>query len=469
MQGKIRTRLVLLVALAALAAVIVPAGLAFGGSEDPVFGPGEIIYLSMGNPSSQDVITFGDLEQQIPTKKNDCTWIYGAPENINTKGPDAILLVDPINAATLGENKDHIGTKGPNDGAGEPCALAAAGAGLEGRNEGISVELVDPDHFMTGFSVDVRLKFDSTIIAKTYDSESNQVGPVEGIPYSVDAADSGSDSADNYRFTYFAAPGDEFVRVEFVAQAGAFALGGGHDSDPTMPGAFDTSSYASQFQTGREYDGDLTCQESHTVGDLTLNDVEGTVTMHAMYFDPDPADEVDLPLDWYIANCRLKLFDDDVAENSLAFIPSLANTSARYTWLVTLVDQPITSGTGGVITSLQAQYNLDGDLSFGPTNDMLACNGQPIDSPTDFGQEAYDNYWQLDDLDDDMGSSLGIQATDGAGNLLFESGDPVPLLPDGETICYYSAGVTPTGVDSDGPIGTEIWKIYFGGDPGGFW
>lgn len=430
MSGKIQIRLAVLAALAALVAVVVPSGLALGNhdGEGEIAVPGEVIYLKMGNPSSNDVITYGDLSQAIPTKKSDCTWINN---RINTAGPNQILVVSPINAAKLGESKDHIGTKGPNDGSGEPCALAAAGQGTNGSNEGISIKLgTDADTAMSGFSIDIRLKFNSTVKAITY---ANGTPVDEAIPpFTMGPSDNGPDSADNFRWTYEAEEGKEFTEVRFVATSGAFALGGGVESD--VPGAFDNTSFASQFQTVETFDGQITCGDTHIVDDNT--DTVGVVTVRSMEFEGSEG--------FVTTNCLLKLYTDATGAARLAFVPTLTNTSARYTIDVTVENQPITVASGptppaGTITSLVAVYNADGDLTFpaGSSDPLQACNTTPVlaDDPSTPGVNEYEVFWTQVDTG---------------------------LLPAGETACFYHASVTPTSAG----FGTEDWSIYFEDDPG---
>jgi hypothetical protein len=105
----------------------------------------------------------------------------------------------------------------------------------------------------------------------------------------------------------------------------------------------------------------------------------------------------------------------------------LPDTRARYTLLLTIDDQPITTDGGGQVTSLLMEYN---DGAFGASDMPLEpCLGQPTFSSTFFEQE-------------DTG-----------------------LLPDGEFACYYNVEVTPTGAVDGVVIGTEVWSIYFEDDP----
>ncbi len=432
MSGKIQVRFAMLAALAALVAVLVPASLAAG--EEGVTAGAGIIYLSMGISPSSYVITYGDVTPQpIPTKKNDCTKV----DALNPGNANSILVVTEINALSLGEAKDQIGTKGPNDGSGEPCALAAAGAGTNGEDEGISVKLGEAagDVLMDGFSVDIRLKSNGDVLATTY----RDGAMVDSDPFTVEGPDNAPDSRDNFRWTYEAAAGDEFDEVRFMAVAGDFSLGGGANTTFYGDVGFDEQSKASQFRTVMAYDGDIECDPDFA--NIGVEDVDltyGTVVMRAENLDGS----------WRIDECVKKPYLADVGTDSIFFTPfdptGYSGTSARYTLEVAVENQPVTSDGNGQITSLVAEYDPAGSVDFpaGAGMPLKSCQFEP---PLDSNASGYDSFWEQ-------------VSPVGQGSL--------NLLPSGDTACFISASVTVTGVIGGQTVGTEHWLLYFEDDPG---
>jgi hypothetical protein len=130
-------------------------------------------------------------------------------------------------------------------------------------------------------------------------------------------------------------------------------------------------------------------------------------------------------------NCDLKPYFSDIDDASLAFMPELAGTDARYTIEIDVTNQPITI-VDGTITSLIAKYNLEGVLTLPNEANMplKACLAQPVLSGA-----GYDAFWTQ-------------------GN--------VGLLPAGEIACWYHASVETTSAG----FGTEHWGVYLEDDPG---
>lgn len=471
MSGKIRTRLAVIGALAALVAVLVPAGLASGShADDPSTGDPSWLLLTLGKTDEITWTADGSAVQTIKTRNNDCFFIeFGGTD---------LLTIDAPGDELLGHVKDGFGAELASGSSGDPCGKAEAD-----KNESISVSLgsaLAGDYLFRAIDVDLELKFDASVDV-IFKHEGTEVTTVQGW-----MADSGADdnpdsgNSDNFRFNSndVLSDGDTslskqvslpilFDEVVFVPQAGALSLEGG--ADGTVDGTLveGEANNSSQLEIVKTFDGEMTCGDVHDFPeDTSLVNTIGAVTLHAMEFDPDGETWV---TEFSDIDCLLKLFNDDTGDASLAFVPELDDVAGRFTIMVTVEGQPVTTDGTGTINSLQAQYNLNGDISFGPTADMQACNGQPVDDKTlDDGNGTDDNiaddyheYWQQNDP---------VYGTDGAGSLIVDGdGDPVPLLPGTETICFYSSGVTITGVDASGnPIGTETWKIYFEDDPGMF-
>lgn len=405
-------------ALAVLIGVMVPMALAVGShGGDPVTGgSASVVELKLGR---QDRVTWGSETQSISTQRNDCTAV--------SFGTDPQLLVVTPFGGVLGQVRDGLGVLSPSDGAGEPCGRVEFSAG-----EAISASLGSSldGYLMTAVDVDLELKFEAVVSVQFLHDGSvvhtDTFDPATG-------SDDGPDSGDNDNYRYFHRPGvtgeetaDQifFDEVKFTPTSGSMSLEGG--ADGTEAGTL-ASGNGSQFEVIRTFDGEITCGDTEDIGVQGTDSVYGGVTLHAM--DSAPLDGT-----WEITDCLLKPFDGDVTDTALAFVPDLDDTSARYTALITVEDQALTVDGNGQITSLIAEYEPTGDLSFPDesTAPLQACDGQPNLDSTDDGYEAF---WSQAD---------------------------VGLLPAGETACFYSASVTPTSAG----FATESWGIYFEDDPG---
>jgi len=173
----------------------------------------------------------------------------------------------------------------------------------------------------------------------------------------------------------------------------------------------------------------IDCGETVLIEDAAFDLILGEVTLHTV-FDGEV---------WLTgADCPPKPYTDDVTEDTLSFLPFLEDTVGRYTIVITLDEQVITTDPEtGQITSLIMEYSESGDFGL-DSRALLACESEPPN----------------DDPDDPA-----YQAADWTVNL--------GLLPEGESACYYDVSVTTTGTDSEGTtLGTEIWRIFFEDDPG---
>lgn len=405
-------------ALAVLIGVMVPMALAVGshGGDPVTSGSASVIELKLGN---QDKVTWLDESQSISTRRNDCTLV--------SFGTDPQLLVVSAFGGVLGEVKDGLGVQSPSDGAGEPCGRVEAA-----DSEAISVSLGSTldGYLMTAVDVDLELKFDAVVTVE-FLHEGSVVATDTFDPST--GSDDGPDSADLDNYRYFHRPGvtgaeepDQvfFDEVKFTPTNGSISLEGG--ADGTEAGSL-ASSNTSQFEVITTFDGEITCGETANIGVEGTDSVYGGVTLHAMDFGPVDGN-------WEITNCLLKPFNADVTDTAFAFVPQLEDTSARYTAEITVEDQALTVDGNGQITSLIAEYDPSGDLSFPDesTAPLQACEGQPNLDSTDAGYAAF---WGQAD---------------------------VGLLPAGESACFYSAAVTPTSAG----FATENWGVYFEDDPG---
>lgn len=418
MTGKVHIRLAVLAALAALAAVLVPAGLAAGSHEEDsvLTGDASYVLLTLGN---KDHVTWtGDttLTQEINTKKNDCLAVDFEEE------PD--LLGVGASGGELGEVKDGLGVQGPSDGSGEPC-------GRVEDSEAIAVSLgtfLDDDFLMTAVDVDLELKFEAAVIV-TYFHNDEKVAEDRFAP--MEKADDGPDSKDGDNYRYHNRPLDSngqqihFDEVKFAPESGSFSLEGG--ADGTDNGSLFDKSNASQFEVVETFDGEISCGDEVTIESGV--DVSGVVTMHSLLDDMDDPEAT-----WNSGCTLLKLYNDDVTNASLFFEPELENTSARYTLVYTAIDQAVTTESNGQISSLKMTYDPTPPFELTESVPLQACEGQPVLDSDDPG---YDGFWEQTD---------------------------VGLLPEGEFACFYSATVTTTGEDT----GDEVWGIYFEDDPGWF-
>jgi hypothetical protein len=418
MSGKIQTRLALLAALAALVAVVVPATLAFGSHDGGITNPGspEYVFLKLGNT---DAVVFGDQTETI-TGKNNCTATTFA-------GPDLLNL--SAVGGSVGFVKDGFGVRSSGDGNGEPCGRVEADDG-----EVLSVTLGSAisDYLMTAVDLDLELKFNASVDI-FFKHDGNVVAEVQdftGMGGSDDGPDSGD--LDNFRFnsrmygvntetdTVF------FNEIVIDPDAGAVSLEGG--ADGTEAGELVTTNNWSQFEVVKGFDGDINCGDTDPLFEEGVS-TSGNVTMHSE----------DLGEGWLLEpNCELKPYNFWLENDALAFVPELADSSARYTIEITVEDQQITVDGNGQITSLVAVYDPAPELTFPDGADesaLKACLDQPI---LDMGDDGYDAFWQQDDA------------------------DGVGLLPAGESACWYHASVESTGSG----VGTEFWGIYFEDDPG---
>jgi len=419
MTGKKRARLPILISIAALIAVIVPAGLASGSHDGPpvIVGNTSVVLLNLGDT---DNVTWTDQTQTITTARNKCT-----PVTFGTS-PE-LLSVTPI-GGDLGIVKDGLGIQSQGDGNSGPCGQAEAEDG-----EGIAIALGSTlsGYLIQAIDVDLELKFDAEVEITYYHNGQ----PVDSDTFDGMGPDDGPDSADldNYRYNSEQEGINAFFdEVVFVALAGAFSLEAGVDG--TENGAL-ADNNSSQFEIVEAFDGEITCGQSADIGIPGVDTTYGTVTMHALDLDASSPG-----VGWEITEppCIMKPYNSATALAALAFLPELENSEARYTLEVTVENQAITQDSNGTITSLLAEYNLTGDLSFpsGGTP-VQRCQGQPIIDQLDVD---YDAFWS-------QNSPVQVGEVD--------------LLPTGEIICWYLASVTPTGID----VGTEVWGFLFIDDP----
>jgi hypothetical protein len=387
----------------ALLAALVPATIAFGTHSDfSGVVPGGVVVLQMGNGPTADQVVYGSETQNITTSRSSCTAVDDSFE-------DAWLLniADGPAGSSLGEAKDQIGVQSGSDGNGENCVRTAPG-------ETMTITLGDKfasGTVMGGFDLDVQLKFNSEIQATTVRGGL----PQDTLTFTGEGlSDNGPDSEDNRRWAHIAARGKEFDTIVLTAVEGTFSIGGGKNL--AEPGVFVTSSKGSQFAIGPVFDGEINCEpgtNSVRIDDPAVEDVVGVVTMHSL----------NLGSVWD-ADCSVKKpYDELVTESSLLFAPVLEESLARYTMILTLEDQPITTDADGQTTSLIMEYN---DGFGGGDKTLQPCLGQP---------QFTDAFFEMD--------STG-------------------LLPTEEFACYYGVSLTPTG---DG-FGTEVWNIFFEDDPG---
>jgi hypothetical protein len=414
MNGRAQTRVVVFAALVAVAAVLVPAGLAAGshGGDAVVSGDPSVVYLTLGR---SDEVTWGDDTQSIATRNNNCLVVDFA------ETPE--ILVVSADGGQLGQVKDGLGVKSPSDGSGEPCGRVEAD-----DDEAISVKLGShlDDYLMTAIDVDLELKFNAEV--EVYFLHDGQPVLEDPDPFSgAGGSDDGPDSndGDNYRYVFDPEDPVYFDEVVFKPTAGAISLEGGADGTDTAEAPFDTTSNSSQFQVVKTFDGQITCGNQVRIDDSEVEEVVGWVTMHALNLDPP--EDPEHPWD---AECTdLKNYDEEVTPSSLLFAPVLPDSRARYTLILTVEDQPIITDGGGQVTSLLMEYN-DGQFGSSDTA-LLPCVGQP---PTDFNDAFFE--------EDDTG-----------------------LLPDGEFACYYDVSVSPQYQDDGVVFGIERWSIYFEDDP----
>lgn len=419
MIGKIRTRLALLVALAALTAVLVPATLAFGSHvSDPVAGSGpEYVFLQLGNT---DQVRFGTQFQPISTNKNRCTVVgFGSPQ---------LLIAKPFGGA-LGHVDNSIGVQSQGDGNGSPCSWIEASDG-----EAISLKLGSAmsSYLMTAVDVDLELKGNATV-AVTYWHDGTQITQANDTFDPMSPSDDGPDSGDLDNWRYFHRPTDGsgkqiyFDEVKFTPVQGTLSLEGG--SDGTDNGLLVTTNNWSQFEVYSVFDGQITCGEDN--GIMISNPAfpaTGSVVMRSLDLD-------DVAGGYDISCTQKKNYNDSVGEDSLAYLPETGVGAARYTIVLTIPQQPVDSDNGsGVITTLQMQYSALGD--FTDLVALEACVGQPELNSSD---AEYETFWE---------------------------GDLSDFFPGDDTACYYKVDLAPSGLLEGTNRATETWHIAFEGDPG---
>jgi hypothetical protein len=404
----------------ALVAALLPAGLAAGSHDgsSPTTGDPSVVSLALG---ATDQVTWMSTTPQTISGRNNCTVTFGGSQ----------LLVFTPTGGQLGLVKDGLGVKSTGDGTGEPCGRVEASDG-----EKISVALGSAlgDYLMTAIDVDLELKFNASVTVKFYHEGTEIVAArVTGWTGSG-GSDDGPDSGDGDNFRFYARPtagGNPilFDKVEFVPTSGAISLEGGADgtdpSDIDGNGVLDADNF-SKFEVARSFDGQITCGDTAEIENEAVPGVLGVVTMFSMQFDPEGSD----PMDWYVSECLLKPYSDDVTEDSVFFVPELENTSGRYKITITAEDQDIITDGDGQVASLFMLYDPEGDSE--PTVPLQPCEGQPV---VDSGAAGYEAFWTQED---------------------------VGLLPAGQSACYYDVSLMPTGAN----VGTEVWDIYFEDDPG---
>ena len=328
MHGRIQTRLALLGALAALVAVLVPAGLASGShGEDPVVTTGDpsLVYLTTGK---QDNIQWSAGTEDIQTAKNDCSVV-------NFVTPPDLLTVTP-GGGTLGFVKDGFGVQSAGDGAGEPCGRAEAD---DGETLTVSLGSTLDSYLMTAIDVDIEMKFNAILDIIFYHDgvEVDRVTGWTGMGGSDDGPD--SKDLDNFRFNsednnVKNITGEFFDTVMFVPTSGAISLEGGADgTDPNTLGGVDNpygntpqvdESRSSVFQIQPVADGEITCGPDNgiTIQDASVTNVVADVVMRSLSLNGGEWD----------SNCTyLKPYTDSVTDTLLTFIPDEPESPARYT------------------------------------------------------------------------------------------------------------------------------------------
>lgn len=441
MSGKIQIRLAILAALAALVAVVVPSGLVMGAEDGPIIGDDTgILLLDLG---STNEVTWEDesLTQAIDTRRNRCTPV--------TPSDDPELLAFITTGGDLGYVDGSLGVRSSGEGNSGKCAQINFDAG-----EAITVSLGSDTsgYLLNAIDLDLELKFDATVKV-----EYKLDGAVVGTDSTFDGigADDGPDSADgdNYRYNSEVRGFTDllFDTVVITPLAGAVSLEAG--ADGTEDGLLEPGNNDSQFRIAQVFDGVLDCfPASAQIGASGVDTTYGTVIMRSQ----------DQGSGWILDECLLKPYNADTASAALSYVPELSGTDARYTIDVNVEDQLIDVDTDssnsipdGTITSLVAVYNETGDLTFpaASTQPLQSCGFTP---PTNDTDASYNTFWQQSSPVDN-----GVLPGGGGDNT------GLNLLPTGEIACFYSAMVSPTGLNGDGDqIGTEQWSIYFEDDPG---
>lgn len=445
MSGRVRNKVGLIAAVTTAIALMIPAMLALGDDDPIITGDSSVVLLTLG---AIDEITW-EAETQSVDLRNNCSIRFGSD-------PELLSIVGVPGA--LGHNKDGLGVR-TGGSRGEPCGRTEADNG-----ESITVSLGSDlsGYLMTAVDLDLELKFNASIQIRFLRDGSDVVVPA--ITFDGADSDDGPDSKDldNYRFVF--APGEPiypdepvyFDTVLLTPTSGSFSLEGGADlsdnldecDDGDADGIYpcgkldDTLNTSSQIAVVETFDGEIDCGDIEPLGNAT---VSGFVTMHA-------EDGPDFSWTTDDLTCVPKPYNTDATNDSISFMPVLDGYVARYTFDVVVRDQEITT-SGGQVTSLNAIYNDNGDLTFPDGGDGVeACNGTPL-LVNDPNNEDYEEYW--------IEETLRVPGT-------LET----PIMPDGDDgnplpICFYSASVDIDGPDSDGVLrGTENWSFLIFADPG---
>jgi hypothetical protein len=370
-------------------ALLLPAGLATGSGwkHKDKGGSENVVLLSLGK---HNYVQWNEAKQAISSKGGCNTPTFGKPNILEVSAGGGSLTLK-------------------HDGFGVKAKKAAWGCDTVDKNESLTVSAgaALDGWIMSALDVDLEVSKD----AKVEISFRRDGAEVARATFQPKVKKDGTNVRYFHRPEKGGAPA-LFDEVVFKAKKGWFSLEGGHDQKAN--GKLHKSK-ASQFEVVPEFDGEITCQDSITIADPNITSVVGQVTMHAMGSET-----------WQTGDCQLKFYNDEVTSDLIAFLPSLAGMSARYTMDLTLHGQPITF-SDGLISSLGLTYDAAGGSN--PTRPLLQCVGQPV-----LGGGGYDAFWSQPD---------------------------VGLLPAGETACFFNVEL-----DTTGPaVGTEFWKIYFEDDP----
>ncbi|HEX6946825.1 MAG TPA: hypothetical protein VF246_05705 [Acidimicrobiia bacterium] len=371
-------------------ALVLPASLATGSGwkskhKSGTDAPDNVVLLTLGKTNH---VKWGDLKQGIFSK--------GGCNEPQFGNPDILSVTAGGGSLTL--KQDGFGVK----------AHTAWGCDTVDKGESLTVSSGEAllGWLMAAVDLDLELSKGAKVEI-SFRRDGNEVASETFSPYV---------KSDGTHVRYFKRPKDGgspilFDEIVLTSKGGWFSLEGGDDQKDYGKLA---KSKASQFEVVA-FDGEITCQDTVTIAEPEITTVAGMVTMRAMGTDT-----------WQTDDCQLKFYNDDVGQDFIAFLPSLAGLSARYTMDLTIHGQAITFADG-VITSLGLTYDPEGQPN--PTRPLLECLAQPV-----LGGEGYDAFWSQAD---------------------------VGLLPEGETACFFDVGLKPTGPG----VGTESWKIYFEDDP----
>lgn len=379
---------------ALIAALLVPAGLAAGtGWRQMPYDNSDrtdVVLLVLGK---YDYLKWGDQKQAIYPQGGCNTPIFAA-------NPDILRFAAGAGSLTL--KYDGFGVKGHS----------AWGCETVDKGESITVSMGTALDTLAMSAIDIDFELlKKTKIGVSFRFQGNEVASDTFEPYV-------KRDGDNVRYFKRPANGDKaifFDEIVFTSLSGGFAIEGGSDYSKGGKGKIDTTSTASQFELIKPFDGEITCGDTATIEDTSVETVLGEVTMHAMGSGT-----------WQTGGCDLKMYNEDVTPDTITFVPFLEGTSARYTMALTVENQPIVT-ENGLIVSLGLTY--DAAAGADPTRTLQSCVGQPV-----LSGEGYDAFWSQAD---------------------------VGLLPPDETACFYEVDLEITGAG----VGTESWGIYFEDDP----